>query len=315
MSKKAQAVSTDGSSIQLGEDFSVSFLRTLRIPDDGKTYPLPPGLGRFPIRVIDPSNERIPAPMRKRGGFIIPMYQCEALWMSFRGALRAVQVGVGGINAVSGRRWSGRMTARPQNYLVAPDQPWLDGINAGNGFIRQFVAMPLGQGYTVEEQITGKARFGGIQLRAVHPKRMPPRPAFRMMIGCAMSADAMMGLGAGGRMKQQIDKDSYGIDFWNQKREAKAFIHIVNTEQWTAITGEAAPPTPIDAAVYTAYGLPWFDLYREDTPAVDAPGILKKVKSVKEIDKKKGRKEKPGNKTVKISGKQVITLDGGDWPK
>ena len=28
--------------------------------------------------------------------------------------------------------------------LVVPDQPWLDGINAGNGFIRQVVAMPLG---------------------------------------------------------------------------------------------------------------------------------------------------------------------------
>ena len=28
----------------------VTFQRTLRIPDDGKTYPLPPGLGAFPVR-------------------------------------------------------------------------------------------------------------------------------------------------------------------------------------------------------------------------------------------------------------------------
>lgn len=32
------------------------------------------------------------------------------------------------------------------HYLVAPDQPWLDGFCVQKGLIRQFVAMPLGQG-------------------------------------------------------------------------------------------------------------------------------------------------------------------------
>ena len=31
----------------------IEFQRTLRLPDDGKTYPLPAGLGRFPVRHID----------------------------------------------------------------------------------------------------------------------------------------------------------------------------------------------------------------------------------------------------------------------
>ena len=48
-----------------------------------------------------------------------------------------------------------------------PDQPWLDGINAGDGFIRQFVAVPLGLGATVEAQVTGDEVHGGVQLRAV----------------------------------------------------------------------------------------------------------------------------------------------------
>ena len=39
--------------LTLGPGLQVSFLRTLRIPDDGKTYPLPPGMGRFPIRRVD----------------------------------------------------------------------------------------------------------------------------------------------------------------------------------------------------------------------------------------------------------------------
>lgn len=29
-----------------------SLIRTLRIPDNGETYPLPPGLGAFPVRHV-----------------------------------------------------------------------------------------------------------------------------------------------------------------------------------------------------------------------------------------------------------------------
>lgn len=34
--------------------------------------------------------------------------------------------------------------------MVSPEQPWLDGIADGDGTVRQFVAMPLGSGYSVE---------------------------------------------------------------------------------------------------------------------------------------------------------------------
>lgn len=36
-----------------GARLTVEFQRTLRIPDDGRTYPLPPGLGRFPLQHVD----------------------------------------------------------------------------------------------------------------------------------------------------------------------------------------------------------------------------------------------------------------------
>ena len=36
--------------------------------------------------------------------------------------------------------------------------------------VRQFVAMPLGSGYSVEEQITGKAEHGGLQI-LVYPMK------------------------------------------------------------------------------------------------------------------------------------------------
>ena len=62
----------------------------------------------------------------------------------------------------------------PQNYLVAPvapvapHQPWLDGFCVSKGLVRQFVAMPLGDGYMAEEQLSGTGEHGGLQL-AVQP--------------------------------------------------------------------------------------------------------------------------------------------------
>ncbi len=45
-----------------------------------------------------------------------------------------------------------------------PAQPWLEGFCTDRGKVRQFVAMPLHLGYTVEDQLTGKVEHGGIQL-------------------------------------------------------------------------------------------------------------------------------------------------------
>ena len=58
---------------------TIAFKRTFRIPDDGKDYPLPPGLGRFPLRHLDDAAERLPAQWRRRGGVTLPMHQAEAM--------------------------------------------------------------------------------------------------------------------------------------------------------------------------------------------------------------------------------------------
>ena len=119
--------------------------RTLRIPDDGKIYPLPAGFGRFPLRHVDDYKDTVPAPWTERGGVLMPMYQSEALWIRFSTRYPfAVKVAAGKINAVTGDPWSRDLQADPQNYLVLPEQPWLDGFAVRKGVIRQFVAMPLG---------------------------------------------------------------------------------------------------------------------------------------------------------------------------
>ncbi len=46
--------------IHQGARLSVCFQRTLRIPDDGKDYPLPPGLGNFPLKHVDDYRNNLP---------------------------------------------------------------------------------------------------------------------------------------------------------------------------------------------------------------------------------------------------------------
>jgi hypothetical protein len=60
----ALAVRTHGDRLRIGE-LEVAFDRTLRIPDDGNTYPLPPGLGAFPIRKVEDYAERGPPVMAR----------------------------------------------------------------------------------------------------------------------------------------------------------------------------------------------------------------------------------------------------------
>ena len=62
---------------------SIGFQRILRIPDDGRDYPLPPGLGCFPLRHLDDYARRVPEGWRRRGGVLMPMYQAEALGIDF----------------------------------------------------------------------------------------------------------------------------------------------------------------------------------------------------------------------------------------
>ncbi|MET9256242.1 hypothetical protein [Streptomyces sp. NPDC003717] len=160
------SVRIDGNAVRLPGGATVRFVRTLRLPETG-THPLPPGLGEFPVRRVAEFGDRVPEEWRARGGVMLPVYLREAMWLSFAGTAEpaALQVGVGKVCAVSGRPWSDRLSRDPQNYLVLPRQPWLDGINSGTGTVRQFVAVPLGLGATVEGQVTGEEVFGGVQLQ------------------------------------------------------------------------------------------------------------------------------------------------------
>jgi hypothetical protein len=295
----------------------IDFQRTLRIPDDNREYCLPPGLGRFPLQHVDDFSEKVPSSWAEHGGVFLPMYQAEALWISFSSPhdyMFAVKVAAGKVNAVTGESWDNKLSSSPQDYAVIPKQPWLDGFCIGKGLIRQFVAMPLGEDYTAEEQLTGKADHGGIQIVAypikadIYENNKPKLPLYSSKsIFCNSLMNYSMGLAPGGVMKQEIYKDPYGYEAWEHSEKSRCFVHIVNSTQYFSITGETPPWMPPNAKEYTEAGLPWFEYYDADAKALDGSLPLAKLDSVAAKGIKKGEKPLPENEPVDVS--KVIKLD------
>ena len=272
----------------------ISFQRTLRIPDDNRDYSLPPGLGEFPLNLVDDYGDSVPGAWNTRGGVFLPMYQAEAMWLNFSGSYpMAVKVAAGKINAVTGEGWENELSGEPQDYVVVPDQPWLDGFSVMKGMIRQFVAMPLGEGYTAEEQLTGEAEHGGLQI-VVYPIKASlyerktkdhfiaygPPPVY--------SPPREMGLAPGGLMRQEIYEDEYGLEAWETSVRSRCFVHILNSVQFFDVTGAKPPSKPPTATEYTEAGLPWFDYYGGDMKALDGAQKLAGLDSVAVKKLKKG---------------------------
>jgi tetratricopeptide (TPR) repeat protein len=393
--------------LNVGAHTAISFQRTLRVPEDGQEYPLPADMGALPIYRIEDFADKVPPHWLEDGGFFIPLYQREALFIAFKGASwrpTAAKVAVGRINAVSGKPYDEQIRPHEQDYIIIPDQQWLDGINTGKGLVSQFVAMPLGEGYTVEEQITDEAKHGGFQIvvfephadrfpmenpteteerrrkaaknrvmekqkifiasldphlrpiaycfqsgennyfshppeaqifllsqirelmvaglgpeamagweddkiadfpnRVVHyydEGRLNSAPSTSLhsapseQMGALFSAPARMhkqvemGISRGGSVKQQIYRDHYGVQSWNETAKRMLNIRIVNSDLFHEITGEDAPESPITMEAYKEQGIPWFDKYDESAESVAPAKRFTAVKGVATIDMLRGK--------------------------
>jgi hypothetical protein len=238
--------------------------------------------------------------------------QAEALWIRFESRFFssreawypfAIKVAAGKVNALNGEPWRAGLDFESQGYVVAPSQPWLDGFVVEKGVIRQFVAMPLGAGYSAEEQLTGQAEWGGLQIevfpmkRSVFEQRFPKRrmrsAAFLSSRPIAEDASgavfAAMALAPGGRMRQQIVADEYDRSDWDLTAGQRCFVHLANSMLWRAITGSEPPHPPVTAAEYTKAGLPWFAWYTEQ-PTLAGAKNLAGLSSVKELGEKNGQR-------------------------
>ena len=277
-------------------ELAIELQRTLRIPDDNRPHHLPPGLGRFPLSRVDDYPDNMPDKWMQHGGVFLPMYQAEALWINFHGDYpMAVKIAAGKVNAVTGKPWNEELDYEPQDYLVVPGQPWLDGFCVEQGLIRQFVAMPLGDGYTGEEQLTGEAEHGGLQI-AVYPMKgsvyvsetVHDDIEMSVSLSCFREEMPEMGLAPGGLMRQEIYEDEHGIDAWDTSNCARCFVHIMNSVDFFKVTGCEPPGKPQTAQDYTNAGLPWFELYGGDRKALEGAKKLAGLDSVASVKLKKG---------------------------
>ncbi|CAG5174588.1 uncharacterized protein ALTATR162_LOCUS7818 [Alternaria atra] len=155
--------------------------------------------------------EALPCEMSMKGGLFMPLYrkffsaryakntqlygpkltsffwdepEREAMWIQFRSNQPyAIKIHAGGVNAISGepmvetaatrlrRQNLVRQKKSVQDYIVIPEQRWLDGIVTESGQVRQFVAMLQGSHYSVEMQMTGQEVTGGLQFEVTPSER------------------------------------------------------------------------------------------------------------------------------------------------
>ena len=227
-----------------GGNLEIDFHRTIRVPDDGSSYQLPPDLGNFPIFSVDDYAEKLPVEVVRKGGVFVPIrrksmisYLCEplmliyelereALWIRFytSGSARfAVKVFVGGINAVSGE--SKHLETEPmqqkaesgknQDYLVVPGQRWLDGIVRSNGTVMQFVAVPTGSGYSVEAQMTGVDKIAGLQFEIIPFLVLPHFDGYiyvKYLTGKILTVHVNSEMTIGALKNHIMDKESIATD-------------------------------------------------------------------------------------------------------
>ncbi|OIW34839.1 hypothetical protein CONLIGDRAFT_27029 [Coniochaeta ligniaria NRRL 30616] len=196
--------------IHVNDRLAISFHRTVRIPDDGGSYPAPKSLGALPLLNVSHFKDKLPTDAIEKGGLVTSLCDNEAMRINFHvygtGMFLdhprfAVRVFAGGVNGLSGEPIKADMTTvlkrlngikRTQDYLYIrggrkPAQQWLDGVAVAPGVVRQFVSVPHLSPESIESEATGSRGVGGIQLeiipqydrgrfRLLRRDRHPPEP-------------------------------------------------------------------------------------------------------------------------------------------
>lgn len=150
------------------KNLEITFNRTLRVPENGTVYNPPALFSPFPLINVEELKPEFLPQLRRKGGFLIPSFQREALAISFDtryefSANFAIRIYAGSVNTVTGETYQ-QAEVGAQDYVVVPDQNRLDGFLVRAGIVKQFVSMPLGSGYTAEGQVTGQETLGGLQM-------------------------------------------------------------------------------------------------------------------------------------------------------
>ena len=254
-------VSVKSDEIEFGELCTIGFERTLRVPADGRDYAVPPGLGTFPIHDLT-THAGVPASWKRHGTLAIALAPCEALWVCFSARWWhpcAVRLGVNGVNALTGRRFTG-ILGKSQDYLACPAQPWLAAHSPRPGDVRQFLAPPL-------HSDTRNRLSQVLDLRIlVHPPRPglfqenPPKSVRNPFV---LGRRCELRLGPGEDMTRRVCPDPHGPEAWDPSPAAEVHLQLMSASTFRGVTGADPAPSPIDRRDYATFGVPWFAEYEE----------------------------------------------------
>jgi|SRR5579862_1317226 len=191
------------------------------------------------------------------------------MWIDFQTTDEfAVKMYVGGVNAVSAelavdpteanleghtRRVTGRST---QDYIVTPTQRRLDGIATEDGTVRQFVAMPMGSGYTIEGQISGQEVIGGLQFEVTPLVRAVRHEIFvQPLTGKRMSLLVRLGMTVREvksiiEERERIPSTQFRLHFHrNVLDDSKRVSSVFSTDRYLQLLTKASDKTLRDCSV------------------------------------------------------------------
>ncbi|TGO10002.1 hypothetical protein BTUL_0147g00060 [Botrytis tulipae] len=277
-----------------GGKMEISFHRTVRIPDDGNNYELPPNLGKFPIFSIDDHAEKLPVDIVRKGGVFVPIRQREALWIKFHayGTSRfAVKVFVNGINAMSEEsRHCEMKPGEPfaesdgkQDYLVVPGQEWFGDFVRTNKTVMQPVA-----GMTVHLVLRLRGDSGSSNVSSWEKEKLQKetlKREFEKMKKEFYDKEHELTLAPGGSIHQAIRRDRFHKNRYDERNTVMFNIQLLAPKTFHLVTGRPPPQTPVSAKTYARYGYPFFQMYNE--PGAFTGTLEEFPKTVEDIDKEK----------------------------
>ena len=239
----------------------IEFQRTLRIPDGEREFPLMPGLGRFPLFPVGDLVDKGAAPWLRQVEAMLPMYQSEAMWLSFEPSYSvaheafypfAVKVSAGTRDAVTGRRWTTALHRNPQDYLVLSEQSWLGGFSNGHGSVHQFVAVPFGKQQIGDDAPTDVENRGRVQIE-VYPLSRAAFDLYRPADSWKTHLETSVQRPGGHPVRkpgsepelepQGIAGSRFRHEDWDRAARESYSLHLANSLQWCAMTG-SPPPSP-----------------------------------------------------------------------
>lgn len=244
--------------IQVGANLTIAFECTLRLPEDGVEYVVPSGLAPLALHRIDDLADRVPAAWKRCPGAVIPLHPWEAMWICFSSRSwrpSAIKVRVGSTNGLTGRRDQPGLSARPQDYLVCPQEPWLDRVHLGRRGLRQLVAPTY----------SGRISSTHLQIAVFEPRAgrfsddefSDIGPAAHLLRQSGGRAPRSLCLGARPPASSWIEEHVYGIESWDQDSAALLDVHIVDAAWFRHLTGRVPAPSLISRCEYEASGIPW----------------------------------------------------------